>query len=291
MSEHKKDISSINYRIIYDRILKSSHNGYASQDAVINFDYSVDCRYMSEIKKLTGLNGFENIQSDDEIKTFINATNWVSKTLLSDKEPKIEPVSSYELICKVKEGAWAANCYAHAVVLNDVFHLLGYKGRYVFCMPVDYHFTDNHVVNLVYSKQLKKWLLFDAAQNLYYTDNMGTVLDIRELRKCLIEDKPIHVKLLDVYGPKLRKKESIMFQNKVLIYMMKNVYRFHCFQNSILDRLAKEREIIHYHLVPTNYMSTPFIRAFYDIESAVKHKEIYISDEEKFWKTPEEGEK
>lgn len=290
MSDHGKNISSMNYRIIYDRILKSSRNGYESQNSAINFDYSIDCRYISEIKKLTGLSGFENIKSEDEIKTFINATNWVSQILLSDKEARIESVSSYELICKVKEGAWAANCYAHAVVLNDVFHLLGYKSRYVFCMPVDYHFTDNHVVNLVYSKQLKKWVLFDAAQNLYYTDDAGTLLDIRELRKCFIEDKPVHVELLDVYWSELGKKERIMFQNKVLIYMMKNVYRFHCFQNSILDRLAKGREITHYHLVPTNYMNTPFIRTFYDIESAVKHKEIYSSDEEKFWETPEESE-
>lgn len=290
MGDYEKNISSMNYRIIYDRILKSSRNGYVSQNVDIGFDYSIDCRYMSEIKRLMELSGFENIQSEDEIETFRNATNWVSQILLSDKEAKIEPVSSYELISKVKEGAWAANCYAHAVVLNDVFHLLGYKGRYVFCMPVDYHFTDNHVVNLVYSKQLRKWVLFDAAQNLYYTDDAGTVLDICELRKYFIEDKPIHVELLDAYWSELKKKESIMFQKKVLIYMMKNVYRFHCFQNSIMDRLAKEREIIHYHLVPINYMSTPFIRTFYDIESAVKHKEIYSSDEDKFWKTPEEGE-
>lgn len=54
--------------------------------------------------------------------------------------------------------------YAHAVVLNDVLLALGYISKYVFCMPVDYHFVDNHVVNLFFSKQLKKWVLFDAAQ-------------------------------------------------------------------------------------------------------------------------------
>lgn len=290
MGERENNISSMNYKIIYKRILQSSHNGYKRQDSTLNFDYSVDSGYMSEIKKLTELSGFDKIKNVDEIQTFINATNWVTQSLLSNKETKIEPVSSYELICKVKEGAWAANCYAHAVVLNDVFHLLGYKSRYIFCMPIDYHFTDNHVVNLVYSTKLNKWLLFDAAQNLYYTDKMGIILNLQELRKCFIQDQVINVELLDVYWPGLTKRERIMFQNKVLIYMMKNVYRFQCYQNSFLDRLAKGREITHYHLVPTTYMNTPFTHTFYDIKLAIKYKEIYCSDEKKFWEIPKEEE-
>lgn len=180
MGKYIEDSGSMKYRIIYNKILKSSYDGYEHQNCDFHFDYSTDCEYMSEIKKLTDLSGFNKIKDKDEIRTFINATNWVSQSLMSNKTAKIEAVSSYELIRKVKEGAWAANCYAHAVVLNDVFHLLENKSRYVFCMPVDYHYSDNHVVNLVYSRKLKKWVLFDAAQNLYYTDKTGKILDVQE---------------------------------------------------------------------------------------------------------------
>ena len=278
------------FKIIYDKILKASAFGYLPQNCDISFDYKVDHEYLSNLEKIALINQFNQIQHKDEIQTFVNATNWVSKILLSDRDATIEPISGYELVRKVQEGIYAANCYAHAVVLNDVFHLLGYTSRYVFCLPVDYHYSDNHVVNLVYSKQQNKWMLFDAAQNLYYTDENGVILNIQELRRCFIEDKHINVCLLDVYWSNLDRKERIMFQNKNLVYMMKNMYRFHCFKNSYMDRLANHRKVIHYHLVPVNYMKTPFTQIFYDMETATKHIEIYSSDEEEFWSVPKDDE-
>lgn len=288
MANREADFGSMFYKSIYAKILKASSAGYVSQHYDISFEYEADYKYLSELKKITMLPQFNQIQNENEIQTFINATNWVSRILLSDKEAAIESISSYELISKVQEGAYAANCYAHAVVLNDVLYLLGYKSRYIFCMPIDYHFTDNHVVNLIYSKQLKKWVLFDAAQNLYYTDENGVILNIQELRERLINDKPIDVCLLDVYWSNLSPKEKIMFQNKNLVYMLKNMYRFHCFKNPYMDRLASYREIVDYHLVPECYMKTPFTRIFYEKETATKHIEIYSSDEERFWVVPEE---
>lgn len=284
----ENDYGKMVFKPIYNKILKASSSGYMHQNCGISFDYAVDYEYLSDSEKIMLLNQFGQIQNENETQTFINATNWVSRILLSDQNGTIEPISGYELIRKVKERIYAANCYAHAVVLNDVFRLLGYTSKYVFCMPVDYHFSDNHVVNLVYSKQQHKWMLFDAAQNVYYTNENGVILDIQELRRCFIEDRHINVCLLDAYWSDLGKKERIMFQNRNLVYMMKNTYRFSCFKNSYVDRLATNRKVIHYHLVPANYMQTPFTQVFYNMRTATKHIEVYSSDEAAFWSVPKE---
>lgn len=288
MKMAENNYGNIVFKPIYNRILKASSSGYRHQNCDIIFDYSVDYEYLSDSERIMFLEQFSQIQNENEIQTFINATNWVSQILMSGQNATIEPISGYELIRKVKKGIYAANCYAHAVVLNDVFRLLGYVSRYVFCMPVDYHYSDNHVVNLVYSKQQHKWMLFDAAQNLYYTDEKGVIMDIQELRRCFVEDRHINVCLLDVYWSGLGRKEKIMSQNKNLVYMMKNTYRFNCFKNSYVDRLATNRKVIDYHLVPVNYLQTPFTQIFYDMKTATKHIEIYTSDAEAFWSVPKE---
>lgn len=282
----EKNIGSVVYKTVYERILKASDTYYSHQDGDISFSYEIDEKYISELGKLTTVEGFEQIWNKDETQTFINATNWVSKVLLSEKSTVIEPICSYDLIQNVQNGLYGANCYAHAVVLNDVFRLLGFKCKYVFCLPIDYHYTDNHVVNLVYSEQKNKWMLFDSAQNLYYTNKDGSIMDLRELRKSFVEDKPVNVCLLDEFWSALEYKEKIMLQNKTLVYMMKNTYRVCCFQNAFMDRLATNRKVIQYHLVPSNYIATPFIHTYYNTRSNTKHVEIYSSDEDAFWMAP-----
>lgn len=89
------------FKIIYDKILKASAFGYLPQNCDISFDYMVDHEYLSELEKIALINQFDQIQHKDEIQTFINATNWVSKILLSDRDATIEPISGYELVHKV----------------------------------------------------------------------------------------------------------------------------------------------------------------------------------------------
>jgi hypothetical protein len=49
-----------------------------------------------------------------------------------------------------------------ATVLNDVYLAMGFKSRHITCMSADSDDEDCHVVNIVYSNMLNKWLYVDA---------------------------------------------------------------------------------------------------------------------------------
>lgn len=280
-------MGTMKHRNIYQAILKNTEDGYKQQNISMNFFYETNREYDNHAIKITQINGFKNIKSDTELQTFINATNWVSHILRSDAQPTIENVSGYEIICNVQKGLYAANCYAHAVVLNDVFHLLGYKSKYVFCEPIDYHFTDNHVVNHVLSSSTHKWMLFDAAQGVYFTKKNGEVMNLQDLREYIIKDEPFEVNLLKEFWGKFSNREQQMIKNRIVVYMMKNLYRFECRQNSYTDRTSFQEPLIYYDLVPESYFKTPMKQVLSDTNTGLKHMVIYSSDETEFWKTPE----
>lgn len=250
------DYSALTNKNIYLGFLKASANNYGIDRCDnIEFEYDID---EEDQKQLSSFFDFSILVDVDELSTFTNAVNWVSENLLSKKSSDIKKENSFCIINNVIKGEYAANCYAHAVVLNDIFRLLGYKARYIFCMPIDYHFADNHVVNLVFSKKEKRWMMFDAAQNLYYTDDNGKVMDIRTFRNYLIRGENINVNLLPVYWASLNdNRERMLYFEKVLIYMSKNMYRFACFKNGHKDRLAQGRVVEIINLVPNTYIDLP----------------------------------
>lgn len=259
----------------------SQGNFVVSTDFCTNYIDKPNESVLAEIKQLYNL---DTLVAQDETITFCNATNFVSQILASsDLAPTIIRGNSIDIINSVQQRNNGANCYAHAVVLCQVLSALGFCSRYIFCYPIDHLFWENHVVTIVFSKKQKKWMLFDAAQNLYYTDNNGTILDVFELRTCLANGFEVNVNLLDIYWNKYESREKKLVKDKNLIYMMKNLYRFSCFQNSCEDRLAHNRIVNRYHLVPSNYIQTPYLINRYDKEHNVKYNELYISNYRDFF--------
>ncbi len=45
---------------------------------------------------------------------------------------------------------------------------LGFKARWVMCLPMDLRDDECHCVTEVYSKELEKWIVVDAAFDLFY---------------------------------------------------------------------------------------------------------------------------
>ena len=52
---------------------------------------------------------------------------------------------------------------------------MGFKSRYVACLPKNY-INDCHVINVVYSNTLDKWLWVDPSWNAYVMDSKGNLL-------------------------------------------------------------------------------------------------------------------
>jgi hypothetical protein len=130
---------------------------------------------------------------------------------------------------------------------------MGIKSRFVTCLPKDSLDIDNdcHVINMVYSMQLKKWLWIDPTNDAYVMDEKGELLSIEEVRERLIYDKPL------ILNPDANWNHISSVTKKEYLenYMAKNLYLLECPLHSEYDLETKmeNKEIIYLQLIPLDY--------------------------------------
>jgi tetratricopeptide (TPR) repeat protein len=83
------------------------------------------------------------------------------------------------------------NCKNKAIMMNEIFLAMGFKSRYITCLPKDPKDSSNHVINSVYSKTLKKWLYMDPSFGIYVTDENDNMLSVSEVRERLKNGLPL----------------------------------------------------------------------------------------------------
>ncbi|MNE09003.1 hypothetical protein D3C80_1016670 [compost metagenome] len=91
-------------------------------------------------------------------------------------------------------------------------------------MPKELKFDDCHVINMVYSNDLKKWIYLDPTHDAYVMDEKGALLSVEEVRERLINGKPL---LLNP-GANWNNAEPTEAQEYLRYYMAKNLYRLEC---------------------------------------------------------------
>ena len=116
------------------------------------------------------------------------------------------------------------NCRALAIVLNECYLSMGFKSRFITCMPKDENDGDCHVINSVYSTTLKKWLWMDPSFNAYVTDENGNLLSIAEVRERQINDLPLVLNKDANWNNKNPQTKEWYLDN----YMAKNLYWLQC---------------------------------------------------------------
>lgn len=127
----------------------------------------------------------------DEISQIKNLLLWVHNTVRHDggsyNPESSNAIDMFELCRSENRGV---NCRMLAQILNECYLAMGFPSRYVTCMPMKY-IGDCHVINMVYSRTLGKWLWMDPSFNAYVTDEEGNLLSIEEVRQYLISDKTL----------------------------------------------------------------------------------------------------
>jgi hypothetical protein len=142
--------------------------------------------------------------------------------------PEIKNAYNFINICK-KENR-TLNCRGLAIVLNEVYLSMGYKSRFVTCFPKDTTDNDCHVINMVFSESLNKWLWMDPTMNAYIMNEKGELLGIQEVRERLIKNKPL------ILNPDANhNRNSITKEYYLYYYMAKNLYGFQCPVSSEYD--------------------------------------------------------
>jgi len=159
----------------------------------------------------------------DEISIIINLMTWVHSNIRHDgKNYALCEFTAIDIYNYHKSTGKGVNCRHLAITLNELYLAMGFKSRYVTCLPKDEKDSDCHVINSVYSTTLKKWLWMDPSFNAYVKDENGNLLCIEEVRDRLIDGRPLALNEDANYNNEKETTKEWYLDN----YMAKNLYWF-----------------------------------------------------------------
>ena len=211
-----------------------------------------------------------------EISKIKNLLHWVHNIVPHDGgsfNPEVmNTIAMVELCQKEKRGV---NCRMLAQMLTEVYLAMGFKARFVTCMPRD-HVSDCHVITTVYSNTLSKWLWVDPTFEAYVMDENGVMLSIAEVRERLRNDQPLQLNE-DANWNNRQKTYKEYYLDR---YMAKNLYYLICMDYARFDaETVKEGRIYRYiALMPYDEINSQ--------TNSIGWSILRVSDDEWFWQSP-----
>lgn len=182
-------------------------------------------QHLAELRKAFNLDSLAG--GGNEISKILSMMHWMHNLITHDGNkgnPEIRNALNMINVCK-KENK-TLNCRGLAIVLNECYLAMGFKSRFVTCLPKDSLGKDNdcHVINMVFSNTLKKWLWVDPTFDAYVMNEKGELLGIEEVRERIINDKPL------ILNPEANwnHKSSQTKERYLYNYMAKNLYILEC---------------------------------------------------------------
>lgn len=276
----------------YLYILKKDNIRYTANDSIQipAFTYqSADNPGLVHLREFANLDSIAG--TGNEVSKMINVLHWVHNTIPHDGEHEtgIKAVNGYEITTVAKAKNIGVSCGELATVLNECYLALGFKSRKIYCMPKDSLRTDydSHVIDVVYSTELKKWLWMDPTNDAYIMNEKGELLGINEVRNMLINDQPL------ILNPDANwnHRTSTTKAEYLYSYMAKNLYRFYCTLESGFDieTPGGDKTIVDVYLAPTGYgkfMHVPAKTEFYNKDLKTTFIGYTTHNPETFWQIP-----
>lgn len=214
--------------------------------------------------------------SGDEISKMKRLLTWVHDEVRhdgsSDNPQSRNAIDLIELCRKEQRGV---NCRMLAQILNECYLAMGFKSRFVTCMPQVY-VGDCHVINAVYSDSLRKWVWMDPTYNAWVMDEDGQLLGIGEVRERLKNGQPLLLNEEANWNQKKQTKAAYLEA-----YMAKNLYYL---SGPLRSEFNAE----------TNYEGktwSPYVTLIplgYQLE-ADRRTDYVTHDDQWFWQLPDTG--
>ncbi len=130
----------------------------------------------------------------DEISRIKNIMYWLQNEVGHDGSsgwPDCD-FNAIELVELCRREGRGLNCRFMSEVLNDLYLSVGIKSRFLTCQSKKYDSDpDCHVINMVWSESLGKWIWMDASFAAYVADENGLLLHPGEVRERLIDGRPL----------------------------------------------------------------------------------------------------
>jgi transglutaminase-like putative cysteine protease len=282
-----KALTQIKYRPSYLDVLKTADKyNFNDNRPIPKFVYqSKDDTNLIALR--TGLKLDSIAGEGNEVSKILNLLHWVHNLIPHDgnhENPVVK--NALSMIAECKKGNRGLNCRGLATVLNECYLSLGIPSRFVTCMPKDSVFDDCHVINMVYSKDLKKWLWIDPTNDAYVMNEKGELLSIEEVRKRVINGMPIILNPEANWNHKVSKtKEDYLYQ-----YMAKNLFRMECPLESKFDcETRKNGKVFTYvELLPLNtYKQLPQTSTYTNAKTGITFINYKTNNPNLFWTLPE----
>ncbi len=226
--------------------------------------------------------------SGNEVSRILNLMHWIHALIPHDgqhENPVVKNAMDMMAICKKDHRG--LNCRGLSTALNECYLSLGIKSRFLTCMPKDSLKTDPdcHVINMVYSTTLKKWLWIDPTNDAYIMDEKGDLLSVEEVRERLITNRPL------ILNPDANwnHKESVMKEYYLYYYMTKNLYKFSCPLSSEYDAETRgaDKKIGYVELIPLDdYKQTPDKTEEINDKINTVYTTYKTNNPRLFWQTP-----
>ena len=222
----------------------------------------------------------------NELSKIFNLMHWVHNLIKHDgnsNNPTLK--NAIELIKVCREQNRGVNCRMLATVLNECYLAMGITSRYITCMPKETNFDDCHVINMVYSKELSKWIWIDPTFDSYVMDEKGNLLGIREVRERLVKGMPLVLNADANWNRTALQSKEYYLQT----YMAKNLYRL---ETPVMSQYDTEtwtsgKEVAYVELLPLDgIVQGPQKRESTNQKTGVKFINYKTNNPELFWTTP-----
>ncbi|MFC3561161.1 transglutaminase domain-containing protein [Pedobacter jamesrossensis] len=268
-----------------DTLQKAGKYNISDKREIPVFSYqSMDNANLVRIRKDLKLDSVAG--NGNELSKVFNLMHWVHNLIRHDgssDNPTLK--NAVDLIKVCREQNRGVNCRMLATVLNECYLAMGITSRYITCMPKETNFDDCHVINMVYSKDLSKWIWIDPTFDSYVMDEKGNLLGIQEVRERLVKGMPLVLNADANWNRTALQSKEYYLQT----YMAKNLYRL---ETPVMSQYDTEtwtsgKEVAYVELLPLDgIVQGPQKRESTNQKTGVKFINYKTNNPELFWTTP-----
>lgn len=248
---------------------------YAHEDTDSLPRFSYQQAEDTRLKNVKEFFSLDEVAGDgDEVSKILNILRFVHDSIRHNGNNyalcEFDAIDIYNYYKSTGKGV---NCRHLAITLNEMYLSLGIPSRYVTCMPKDPNDQDCHVINVVWSSQLKKWIWVDPTFYAFVTDENGTLLGIAEVRERLIDGRPLVLNEDANWNHESQQTKEHYLEN----YMAKNLYYIECVTENRFNPESRYRDTgsSYVILVPS------------DDKEESSERMVFTHDADYFWQAPE----
>ena len=265
---------------------KASEYNYSDNRYIPEFTYqSQDNPNLVKTRETLKLDAVAG--NGSELSQIFNLLHWVHITVKHDGNSyNPENKNAIDLVNVCRTDNRGINCRMMVIILNECYLAMGIKSRYITCMLRETEFIDCHVINMVYSTELNKWIWIDPTFDAYVMDEKGNLLGIQEVRDRLIKGLPL-VLNTDANWNRTNLQTKAYYLD---YYMAKNLYRLQVSSLSGYNTETSEKgkEITYIKLLPLDGIEqNPHKEEFINNETGLKYVYYKTNNPDLFWTKPE----